>query len=348
MAPLRAGVIHTILCLLLVTHISDGEEFVSSNGDLLKLLVRQSTGEVVVSSNTTLHTLSAGLAVQRSVSYGGRFRLLAQSDVGHLMWCDSVQCNLTGPTTSISFTTTANRNQNAAINFLQPDTTVASATILPTSDQSLTYVHKCEIYPNSRMHLTIGRITTGNSSYTLTGEHSERDFAGFSNFLRRVIVSTIRTDEYFYYVINYVQSQDDFNVRLVRICANDTGITAHVGPFLIETFDSYYELNLWCGNNPTQASSATYYNGAGGPYIIVSFTEHDEDADSPTDHNIVCAYKESTISSLITNKFTECSEGEGMAGLSFSDQVQTHCAEAAEDVIPNVSFILLHITDVLT
>ena len=336
MAPLRAGAIHTILCLLLITHISDGEEFVSSTGDLLKLLVRQSTGEVVVSSNTTLHTLSAGLAVQHTVSYGGRFQLLAQSDIGHFMWCDSVRCNLTGPTTSISFaSTTVNENQIAANSFLQYDTTVASATILPTSDQSLTYVHKCEIHPNSRMLLTIGNITTANSTYTLSGKHDERIFSGFT---RRTIVSTIRTDEYFYYVINHVQSQDDFNVRLVRICANDTGITVNPGFFAVNTFDSYYELKLQCGNNPTQASSATYYNGAGGPHIIVSFTEHDDDADSPTDHNIACAYKESTISSLITDKFTECSEGEGMSGLPFSDQPQTDCVQVAEGVVPNVSW----------
>ena len=334
MAPLRAGAIHTILCLLLITRISDGAEFVSSTGDLLKLLVRQSTGEVVVTSNSTLYTLSAGLAIQQSVSYGGRFRLLAQSDIGHFMWCDSVQCNLTGPSTSISFTTTVNRNRISSSNFLQYDTTVASATILPSSDQSLLYVHKCEIYSNSRMHLVIGGITTSNSTYTLTGQYNERDFAGF---IRRTIVSTIRTDEYFYYVINYVESQDDFSVRIVRICANDTGISEKVEFFVIQTFDSYYELKLHCGNNPTQASSATYYNGTGGPYIIISFTEHDDDIDSPTNHNIICAYKEATISSLITERFTECSGGEGMAGLSFSDQTQGVCVQATEDVVPNVS-----------
>ena len=337
MALLRVRIVHTILCLLLITHISDGAEFVSSTGDLLKLLVRQSTGEVVVTSNSTLYTLSAGLAAQQSVSYGGRFRLLAQSDIGHFMWCDSVQCNLTGPSTSLSLTTTVDRNRITPSNFLQYDTTVASVTILPISDQSLIYVHKCEIYTNSRMHLTIGGITTGNSTYTLTGQYSERDFAGF---IRRTIVSTIRTDEYFYYVINYVESQDDFNVRLVRICANDTGITVSEGPFVIQTFDSYYELKLQCGNNPTQASSATYYNGTGGPHIIISFTEHDDDIDSPTNHNIACAYKETIISSLITEKFTECSGGEGMAGLSFSDQTQGVCVQATEDVVPNVSFVL--------
>ena len=336
MAPLRVGTIHTILCLLLITHISDGAEFVSSTGDLLKLLVRQSTGEVVVTSNSTLYTLSAGLAVQQSVSYGGRFRLLAQSDIGHFMWCDSVQCNLTGPSTSLSFTTTVNRNRISSSNFLQYDTTVASATILPTSDQSLLYVHKCEVHTNSRILLTIGRISTGSSTYILTGVHSEHDFPGF---IRRTIVSTIRTDEYFYYVVNHVQSQDEFNVRLVRICTNDTGIIVNQGFFVIQTFDSYYELKLQCGNNPTQASSATYYNGTGGPHIIISFTEHDDDIDSPTDHSIACAYKEATISSLITDKFTECSGEEGMAGLSFSDHIQTDCVSAAEGVIPNVSFV---------
>ena len=183
------------------------------------------------------------------------------------------------------------------------------------------------------MHLTIGNIATGNSTYALTGEHSKRDFAGF---LRRVIVSTIRTDEYFYYVINYVETQDNFSVRLVRICVNDTGIISSRGFWIIQTFDSYYELKLQCGNNPTQASSATYYNGTGGPHIIINFTEN-VDVDSPASHNITCAYKESIISSLITDKFTECSGGQGMAGLSFSDQIQTLCLQAAEGIVLNVS-----------
>ena len=39
---------NTILCLLLVAHFTDGAQFVSPNGTLLKLLVRN-TGEVVVS-----------------------------------------------------------------------------------------------------------------------------------------------------------------------------------------------------------------------------------------------------------------------------------------------------------
>ena len=57
----------------------------------------------------------------------------------------------------------------------------------------------------------------------------------------------------------------------------------------------------------------------------------------------MCAYKESMISSLITDKFTECLGREGMAGLSFSDRPQTDCVQAA---VPNVS--LYFSTDILS
>ena len=329
MAPLNV-----LLFLLLLIYFTDAAQFVSSTGDLLKLLVKSSTGEVVVSSNATLYTLSAGLTVKQTTSYGGYFRMLAQSDIGHFMSCDSIQCNLTGPSTSISFlsniaeaTTTSNR-------FLRADTTVVSATIIPVSNQNLIYVHKSETLPNSRLSLNIGNITLINSTFTLAGEHDESLYAGLRS---RSIVSTIRTDEYFYYVINHVQSEDEFNVRLVRICAEDTGITVRVGFLITDRFDSYYELKLQCGNNLTNvlASSATYYNGAGGPHIIVSFTEH---TDSGVEHNnIICAFKESVISSMITEKFTQCSvDGDGRSGLSITEQ-QQNCIPAADGAVLNVS-----------
>ena len=303
MAPLRAaGAVNTILCLLLlIAHITCGEQFVSPNENLLKLLVRSSTGEVIVSTNTTLYTLSAGLSLQQSVSYGGRFRMLAQSDVGHFMWCDSINCNLTGPSTSISFPSDENLVDRT---FLEADTTVVSATIIPQSDQNLIYVLKSEVRENSRILLTLNSITLNTSTLLLAGFHDEELYTGF---MRRDIISTIKTDEYYYYIINHVQSVDVLGVRLVRICINDTGITV-MDPFrFIRTFNSYYELQLQCGDS-VQATSATYYNGASGPHIIVSFTGQ------------TCAYKESVISSMITNKFTQCTQGVGLAGLAIIEQ----------------------------
>ena len=334
MALLRIGAIGVLLFLLLITCVADAAQFVSSTGDLLKLLVKSSTGEVVVSSNATLYTLSAGLTVKQTTSYGGYFRMLAQSDIGHFMSCDSIQCNLTGPSTSASFPSNIAEAGDASSRFLSVDTTVVSATIIPVSNQNLVYVHKSETLPNSRLSISIGSITLNNSAFTLTGVHDESLYAGVP-FRSRSIVSTIRTDEYFYYVINHVESEDKVNVRLVRICANDTGITVRVAFLVTDTFDSYYELILQCGNSPTkvQASSATYYNGAGGPHIIVSFTEH---TDSGVEHdNIVCAFKESVISSMITEKFTQCSQGNGKSGLAIEEEQD--CVVAANGAILHVS-----------
>ena len=333
MALLRIGAINILLFFLLITCVADAAQFVSSTGDLLKLLVKSSTGEVVVSSNATLYTLSAGLTVKQTTSYGGYFRMLAQSDIGHFMSCDSIQCNLTGPSTSISFPSNIAETGDTSSRFLRTDITVVSATIIPVSNQNLIYVHKSETLPSSRLSLNIGSLTLNNSTFTLTGVHDEASYAGLRS---RSIVSTVRTDEYFYYVINHFQSEDEFNVRLVRICANDTGITVRVGFLVYNRFDSYYELKLQCGNNPTNvlASSATYYSGAGGPHIIVSFTEH---TSTGIEHNnIICAFKESFISSKITEKFTQCSQGNGISGLSVTDQQQM-CVAAVNGAVLNVS-----------
>ena len=319
------AILIVIICFFI--HIIVGEQFVSSNGELLKLLVRSSTGEVVVSTNTTLYTLSDGLNLQQSFSYEGHFRMLAQSDVGHFMWCDSIRCNLTTPSdTLISFATNVREDllgdlQLFARTFLEADTVVMSATIIPQSDQNVVYVLKNEIGDNSRIFLNIGNITINNLSFLLAGLRDENLYNGF---VRRNIMSTIRNDEYFYYIINQV-TEDESSVRLVRICVNDTGITEETAFGFVRAFNSYYDLELQCGDS-TQASSAAYYNGDGGPHIIVSFS------------GVTCAYKESVISSMITNKFTQCSQGVGLSGLSITKN-QRPCIRSVGELSVSINFI---------
>ena len=232
--------------------------------------------------------------------------MLAQSDVGHFMWCDSINCNLTGPTTSISFP--SNIRDRLLSSFLEADTTVVSATIIPQSNQNLIYVLKSEVRKNSRILINVGSITLNTSTFLLSGFHDEGLYTGFR---RRDIASMIKTDEYFYYVINHAQTEGDLGVRLVRICVNDTGIIEQDIFRLVRSFNSYYELQLQCGND-NRATSATYYNGAGGSHIIVSFTGQ------------TCAYRESVISSMITNKFIQCSQGVGMSNLAITER-QRQC-----------------------
>ena len=234
--------------------------------------------------------------------------MLAQSDIGHFMWCDSVNCTLTASNTSILFPSNI-RDPMFSSPFLESDTTVVSITIIPQSDKNLIYVLKSEARENSRILLTISSITLNTSTFLLAGFHNEDLYAGFR---RRDIISTIKTDNYFYFIINHVQSEDELSVRLVRICSNDTGITERDAFRLTRTFNSYYELQLQCGNGDQTATSATYYNGTGGAHIIVSFNGQS------------CAYRESVISSMITDKFTQCSQGVGLAGLSITER-QTEC-----------------------
>ena len=322
----HSAILIVIICFFV--HIIVGEQFVSSNGELLKLLVRSSTGEVVVSSNTTLYTLSDGLSLQQSFSYEGYFRMLAQSDVGHFMWCDSIRCNLTTPSSaSISFASNLQESlrenlRQFTLNFLRANTIVLSATIIPQTDQNVIYVLKNEISQNSRILLNIGNITINNSSFLLAGIRDENVYTGFTT---RHVVSTLRSDEYFYYIVNQV-TEDASNVRLSRICINDTGIDRENLPFrFVRTFNSYYDLELQCGDS-TQASSAAYYNGDGGPHIIVSFG------------GVTCAYKESVISSMITNKFTQCSQGVGLSGLTITEN-QEPCIRSEGELSVSINFV---------
>ena len=319
-----------ILTICFSIHIVVAEQFVSPSGELLKLLVRSSTGEVVVSTNTTLYTLSDELSLQQNVSYEGHFRMLAQSNVGHFMWCDSIRCNLTTPSnTLISFPANVREILDEdmrlyARTFLRADTTVLSATIIPQSNQNVVYVLKNEIHGNSRIYLNIGNITINTSSFLLAGSHDEDSYTGFS---RREIVSTIRSDEYFYYIINQV-ADDGLTVKLVRICVNDTGISELSAFSYVRAFNSYYELELQCDDSD-RASSAAYYNGDGGPHIIVSFG------------GVTCAYKESVISSMISNKFTECSQGVGMSGLTITER-QTQCSSSGGVLSVSLSVAIMY------
>jgi len=332
-----------ISSLFFLTHIVIAAQFVSSDGDLLKLLVRRSTSEVIVSSSRTLYTLSAGLTVQQTVNYDGQFVMLAQSDVGdHFMWCDNMHCNLTTPNTSILFPT----NER---DFLYENTaSVLSGTLIPQSNPNVVYVHKGENRNTQQIILSTGNISISDSTYTLAGIHDESLAHGFT---RRNIVSTLRTDQYIYYIINHVVAystdDDDYDdddvygtVRLVRICVNDTGITEMDGLGQTSRFlNSYYELKLHCGDIHTQASSAAYYSGVSGSYIFVSFSNF-------CGHNITCAYNENVISSMITTKFTECTQIEGslmksgitifaQASCIFNDEATVSLLSLSMIIIPN-------------
>ena len=320
-----------ISSLFFLTHIVIAAQFVSSDGDLLKLLVRRSTSEVIVSSSRTLYTLSAGLTVQQTVNYDGQFVMLAQSDVGdHFMWCDNMHCNLTTPNTSILFPS----NER---DFLYQNTvSVLSGTLIPQSNPNVVYVHKGENRNTQQIILSTGNISISDSTYTLAGIHDESLAHGFT---RRSIVSTIRTDQYIYYIINHdvdSNDDDDGSVRLVRICVNDTGITEVDG--LGQTFrflNSYYELTLQCRGICTQASSATYYSGVSGSYIFVSFSN------SRKGCNITCAYDENVISSRITKDFTRCSKRRKsmMSGLTIFGQ--TPCFRTDETTVSLLSLSII-------
>ena len=266
-----------------------GTEFSPGGGDLLKVLVRTRSGEVITSSNTTLYILSDQLSVQNTVSYDGHLTVFTATS-GYLFLCDSsLTCNLTTP----------NGNTVTINNFLMSGIKVTSVRLSPQSDPNIVHVHSSELIldnTNTRT-FTIGTININTASY------SDRRVINEQSIIQRTVVSTIITDQFVYYIINDHSRND---VRLVRICANDTGVIVNTAFGPQHRIDSVYELRLQCGTITTALSSA-YISDVNGAHIIVNFSDM-------RGRHVLCDYKESFISSLFTDKFRNCSQGIGNHG----------------------------------
>ena len=313
--------LRTLLCLLSLTLIVSGAEFSpGGGGDLLRVLVRTRPDEVITSSNTTLYRLSDQLTIQNTVSYDGHLTVLTATTSGHLFLCDSsLTCNLTTP----------NGNNVTINNFLTSGLQVTSVSLLPQSDPNKVYVYSSEINLRSNDRtFSIGTILIDSSIY------SERRDIEETSIIQRTVVSAITTDRYVYYILNHndrtQEEEERIQVRLVRICANDTGVTV-TGIFsgTQHLINSYYELRLQCDTSGLSALSSAYISDVNGAHIIVSFS------DMTGDH-VLCDYKENVISSLFTDKFTECvSVGTGLAGRTVNQKTRTPCRSIA---MSSVSF----------
>jgi len=301
--------LRTLLYLLSLTLFAGAVEFSPGGGDLLRVLVRTRSGEVIISSNTTLYILSGQLSVQNTVSYDGHLTVFTATS-GYLFLCDSsLTCNLTTP----------NGNTVTINNFFTPGIKVTSVTLSPQSDPNIVYVHSSElILSDRRRTFTIGTININTTSY------SDRRVINEQSIIQRTVVSTIVTDQFVYYIINDHSRND---VRLVRICANDTGVTVATAFGSRHLIDSVYELRLQCGTITTALSSA-YISDINGAHIIVSFIDMER-------RHVLCDYKESVISSLFTEKFKNCSQGEGLAGRTVDEQGPRPCRI---DTMSSVSF----------
>lgn len=295
-----------------------GTEFSPGEGDLLRLAVRTGTGQVITSSNTTLYILSDQLtSPQDKFNYDGYLSVLTAATTGHLFWCDSsLTCNLTTP----------NGTTITIKNFLRSGVEVTSVTLLPQSDPDIVYVHSSEIiHGENHRSFAIGTISISNATYLDKRDISE------ASIIKRTIVSTLTTDQFVYYILNHHEG-DDFQVRIVRICTNDTGIA--VSDPLNRTrlaINSYYELRLQCDSSGLLALSSVYINDITGGHIVVSFSDMGG-------HSVLCGYKEDFISSLFTAKYTKClSQGVGYAGRTVNQGSRTMCHIAA---MPSVSLLL--------
>ena len=175
--------LRTLLCILSLTVLVYGAEFSPpGRGDLLRMLVRDRSGQVITSSSTTLYTLSDQLTIVGDpVRYDGHLTVLTASS-GHLLVCDSsLTCNLT----------TNNGNTVTISNVLKSDRKVTSVSLSPQSDPNIIFVHSREIILSSNDRaFSIGTVNIANARY-----FARRDIPESSVDVRTV-VSTITTDQF--------------------------------------------------------------------------------------------------------------------------------------------------------
>ena len=141
-----------------------------------------------------------------------------------------------------------------------------------------------------------------------------------SMFLPREFLATF-TDEIFIYLVvrigidNSVGIQAD-QMRVVRFCKDDPGSR--------EQFVSHFELVGECSglsSSTTNIPTAATYVGANSAFgtatLLVTFM-----GDGETTQRM-CAYNISTINDLMTQKFSDCLDGDGRRG--FEREVQDNC-----------------------
>ena len=134
----------------------------------------------------------------------------------------------------------------------------------------------------------------------------------------------------FTYLVNRLDYLTDGQIRVVRLCNNDSSSTADPG-----TFASYFEIRLTCSapqqpdiSSPTAATFIPSPNPFGADVLLVTVRDTGQ-------HNLVCVYNISTINQLMAEKLQSCLLGNGSVGLERN--IPRSCPDSLSPVQVEVS-----------
>ena len=310
-----------IFCLLAVAILSFRTESVAytpNNGEILRNLLLTQSGSVIVGSTTSLRRLDLNLEVLQTVPLqGGQANRLLAGDPGgtyddSFMSCAGLRCELLS-------------NDNITNQQWQGNTTLLDGSFNalglfvtgPDGYSVFTAALRNEVQAFRLSRLLRGHLVgvgTGGGNFD---RYARQDEA--SMFITRKFLTVFQHEEYSYF-INQLRIEMEDQVRLVRLCNNDTAIVGF--------FESYFEIHLECGESnrlPTAATFISVPSPLGTTSIVVTVS-------SPT-KNHACVYNLTEIHNLMTAKYESCRVGDGLTGLLRDGREQ--CEEFDSNMLNN-------------
>ena len=301
-----------ILCLLLATILwlrTDAAVSYSSNGETLRNVLLTHTGSLIVGSNATLRRLDPlDLRVLQTVTLpdGQVNRVLCDDDPGgtfssSFIACTRMFCELRdhGNITSV---------QQIRRNVLLDGSSNALGLFVTGryGDSVFTTAQRNEAQTSTIRRGNITEVVDGGQQFRIFARHDEA-----SGTTPREFLSAFQHGGFSYYVNRLIPSAEDgLQLRVVRLCNNDTGRDGTL-------FRSYFEVQLACGGPATEPTAATYISDASGTAtsIVVSATSSSQSDTSSNTDNHLCVYSLSEINTNMTIKYDQCVMGEGLVGL---------------------------------
>ena len=265
-----------------------------SNVNLRNLLLVDNN--VLVGSTSNLFRLDAeNLNIQNTINLAGANRLLlplTNTDVdGDVLSCQEQSCVLFD-----------SNNLETKITVNIPSSNVAES-LVPGSDDMVGVGGVNETFFIARDHLiepgiesTISKFSYAPSDeelgLSLIGRHIESN-----RFFQRKFLTTFEDGSFVYFVYDLLIDGNP-DLRVVRLCANETG-----GANSILT--TYTEVTLSCNGVSSESEFASATLVTVGNNLMILVTQHFDST------NYICSYNVTDIDQAMDNKLEQCKDGIG-------------------------------------
>ena len=294
-----------------------------SSGEVLRNMIVVGP-YVVVGSSTAVYALNSSLAQVGAVSLSTPNLLLVANDLSNqVLFCGNANCNLS-PVGALTNSSWSHSWSSLApvINTAATDN-VAGALATDSQGNTVLVYGEREIRSSSALSkVELGRIV--QDTYNYIGLQTEINSQSL-----RVFLTSFNYNNFVYFVFQLNSSSSTtYQTRLARVCGNDTG--NNINGEMFQRL-SYYEVELRCQGSPaaSMATAALFVPSSSAfnndPTIIVSLLI--------SGNNYFCTYSLTTINNAMNQKYSQCVNGVGVAGLARTDT--TLCISLSSMIIAN-------------